>query len=232
MLTKRQTDELLGILSSPVTPFDCGTLCAPGNGGVPVCCHAESIVPVLYKAELAVLQKRSRLWRKYVPRTAQQKELVRDTRPCDVFAVCKGAEHCERDNRSIACRTFPFEPYLDHAGELAGLVYNYEFKGTCPLIGSRHLILPEFIDQSLRLWERTFEFSEEERQFYLGHSQSLRRSFAQRGKRIPVFTRAGLRRLPTARPGRRTPPPPSRAAAAPSASRRERRRAGTGRSSR
>ena len=97
-LTEPQVATLLRTLTAPVTKFDCGTLCAPGNGGVPVCCHAPSILPVLYKAELAMLQKRSELWRKHVP-TGADAPLQQAARACDVFAVCKGHTHCERTYR-------------------------------------------------------------------------------------------------------------------------------------
>jgi hypothetical protein len=198
--------ELLGLLTSPVTRFDCGTLCAPGNGGVPVCCHAQSIIPVLYKAELAYFRKRTRLWRRYVPQSRRERERNGDLRACDILAVCKGAAHCARDNRSLGCRTFPFEPYVDHDGRLAGLVFNYDFTGMCPLVGDPSPILPAFIEQCLALWRRIFELEDEERQFFAGASQSLRRSFAQKRLPIPVFTREGVRWMATSRaprPGRR-----------------------------
>ncbi len=191
--------ELLNILTAPVTDFDCGTLCAPGNGGVPVCCHAESVVPVLYKSEFEVLKRRTKLWRKYQPRTAHQRGLNKDMRSCDMLAVCKGAEFCERDNRSIVCRTFPFEPYLDHDGVLAGLVYNFEYLGTCPLVGSKHKVLPEFVDQSMQLWDRMFDLWPTEQDFYFLISQTIRRSFGQRRKTIPVHTRTGIRQFRTTR---------------------------------
>lgn len=201
-LTRAQAEELLGILQSPVTAFDCGQLCAPDNGGQPLCCHAESIVPTLYKVEYEVLSKRTRMWSKYVPQDAHQRELASDMRNCDMLAVCKGAAHCERDNRSIVCRTFPLEPYIGHDGQLAGLVYNYDFEGRCPLVGSRHEVLDAFIEECTRLWERTFLYSEAERWFYEGHSQTLRRRFGQRGRPVPVFRRDGIFLYPTARDGR------------------------------
>lgn len=215
MLKQRDIPELLELLQSPVTDFDCGTLCAPGNGGVPVCCHAERIVPVLYKVEMAVLKRRSDLWRKYEPRTKDQHELASDMRGCDMLAVCKGAEHCERENRSLACRTFPFEPYLDHDRQLVGLVWNYDFAGTCPLIGSRHRIQPRFIEECLAMWQRMFELSFRERMFYFRISQTMRRSFGQKRRRIPVFTPDGVWSYPPQKDGG----PPRRAAkAAPSPS--------------
>ena len=199
MFTPSQIAELLETLTAPVTEFDCGTLCAPDNGGVPICCDKERIVPVLYTREYALLRKRSDLWRPFQPRTKQQRELGEDLRSCDRLCECKGVAHCERDNRSLACRTFPLEPYLDHDGELAGLVWNWDFDGTCPLVGSRHPVRADYIDQCLRMWEKAFGWSEDERQFYFEHSQTLRRSFGQKGRKIPVFTRQGRKRMPTRR---------------------------------
>ena len=105
MFTPAQIEELLATLTVPVTEIDCGTLCAPDNGGVPICCDKSRIVPVLYKKEYQVLRARSDLWRPFRPQTEQQRELGEDMRPCDRLCECKGVAHCERDNRSLACRT-------------------------------------------------------------------------------------------------------------------------------
>jgi hypothetical protein len=201
MYTEEQVAQLLKTLHVPVTEFDCGTLCAPGNGGVPVCCDKSQIVPVLYKTEYRLLRKRSRLWKPYQAKTAHQRELKEDTRACDKVCECRGVAHCERDNRSIVCRTFPFEPYLDHDDELVGLVYNFDFQGLCPLVGSRHPIRDDYIDQALNMWTLAFGWSEAEREFYHDHSETLRRSFGQKRRKIPVFTREGRRLMPTRRRG-------------------------------
>lgn len=198
MLREAHIDELLRTLRAPVTAFDCGTLCAPGNGGVPVCCHAPSVLPVLYKAELALLQKRSALWTQHVP-TGEDAPLRHAARACDVFAVCKGHTQCERDNRSLACRTFPFEPYLDHDARFAGLVFAYDFAHLCPLIQSQHPIEDAFVAQCCAMWQRLFELDDGERAFYAGCSRSLRRQFGRRGERIPVFTARGVVAMPTSR---------------------------------
>jgi hypothetical protein len=197
-LTGPQIDELLRTLRAPVTSFDCGTLCAPNNGGVPVCCHAQQVLPVLYRAELALLQKRSDLWRRHVP-AGDDAALRHAARACDVFAVCKGHTHCERDNRSLACRTFPFEPYVDHDGRLAGIVFAYDFAHLCPLIASQHTISGRFVVQCIAMWERMFAFDDAERAFYAGCSRTLRRQFGRRREAIPVFTARGVVAYPTAR---------------------------------
>lgn len=186
------------MLRSPVTSFDCGTLCAPTNGGVPVCCHAETILPVLYVAELALLQRRSDLWRRHVP-AGDDGSLGQRARPGDVFAVCKGHRHCERDNRSLACRSFPFEPYLDHDDRLAGLVFAFEYASLCPLIAGAHDILPQFVAECEAMWRRLFALDADERRFYAGCSRTLRRQFGRLGAPIPVFTARGVVPMPTSR---------------------------------
>lgn len=201
-LTEAQAGELLATLQAPVTAFDCGTLCAPGNGGVPVCCHAPSVLPVLYKAELALLQKRSDLWRRHVP-TGVDAGLRARARSCDVFAVCKGHTACERDNRALACRTFPFEPYLDHDDVFVGIVFAFEFASLCPLITSDHAIEPQFVAECCAMWRQLFAFDAAERAFYVGCSRTLRRQFGRRGERIPVFTERGVVAMPTRRGTRR-----------------------------
>ncbi|MBL8732430.1 MAG: hypothetical protein JNN13_08685 [Planctomycetes bacterium] len=197
-LTEVHLAELLAMLRSPVTGFDCGTLCAPTNGGVPVCCHAETVLPVLYVAELALLQKRSDLWRRHVPQAADGGLRLR-ARPCDVFAVCKGHRSCERDNRSLACRSFPFEPYLDHDDRFAGLVFAFEYAPLCPLIAGEHDVLPVFVAECGAMWRRLFELDDDERRFYAGCSRTLRRQFGRFGAPIPVFTEQGVVPMPTRR---------------------------------
>ena len=200
MFTPAQIEELLDTLTVPVTEIDCGTLCAPDNDGVPICCDKNRIVPVLYKPEYRLLRARSDLWRPFRPQTRQQRELGEDMRSCDRLCECKGVAHCERDNRSLACRTFPLEPYLDHDGRLVGLVWNMDFEGTCPLVASRYKVRQDYIEQAMAMWTKAFGWSEREREFYQGHSQTLRRSFGQKQRKIPVFTMGGKRNMPTARP--------------------------------
>jgi hypothetical protein len=197
-LTEPQVATLLRTLTAPVTKFDCGTLCAPGNGGVPVCCHAPSILPVLYKAELALLQKRSELWRQHVP-TGADAPLLQAARKCDVFAVCKGHTQCERDNRALACRTFPFEPYLDHDGHFVGIVFAYDMAHLCPLITSAHEIEADFVTQCCAMWRQLFASDDDERRFYAGLSCTLRRQFGRRGEACPVWTERGVLACPTSR---------------------------------
>src|SRR5579871_2535296 len=105
--------QIYDIFSAPISRFDCGQYCSPLNGGEPVCCSTENAVPIVDRAEFALLESRSDLWQRYRPKDAGGKDVVRDLHSSCLAVACKGVRHCERDNRSLACRAFPFFPYLD-----------------------------------------------------------------------------------------------------------------------
>lgn len=205
-LQESQVARLFDMLRAPVTRFDCGTLCAPGNGGVPVCCHAASVLPVLYKAELALLRRRTTMWRRHVPR-GDDAPLRDAARSCDVFAVCRGHRHCERQHRALACRTFPFEPYIDHDDHFVGIVFCYDLAHLCPLVLGDQPIEDDFVAECCAMWAQLFAFDDGERRFYATASRRLRRQFGRRDERIPVFTAGGVVAMPTRRPPRRPPRP-------------------------
>ncbi|MCC6782724.1 MAG: hypothetical protein IT457_07750 [Planctomycetes bacterium] len=198
-LSAAQIAELHALLTAPVTSFDCGTLCAPGNGGVPVCCQNHTIMPVLYAAEFALLERRSRMWTRYVPQNEGERELAAELRPCELFATCKGAAHCEREHRALSCRTFPFEPYLAHDDTLCGLVFAWDLAALCPLIGSGHRIEPRFLEQTLTAFTKLFAWAPDELELWRGNSRTLRRSFARSAARISVYRPDGVFAFPTAR---------------------------------
>lgn len=182
---------------APVTDFDCGQLCAPLNDGIPVCCHGESVIPVLYKGELKMLLERTELWSRWVPQDEEERELEEDH---DEFALatCKGVQHCERDNRSLNCRTFPLFPYFDHDDELAGLVYDYEAaEGKCPLVEMPQVVTVRYIEQALEFWAALAAGDERERKHYLDESATLRRRFGREREPVPVLTVDGVRDYPT-----------------------------------
>jgi hypothetical protein len=116
-----------------------------------------------------------------------------------VFAVCKGHLQCERDNRSLSCRTFPFEPYLDHDDAFVGIVLSRDFAGLCPLITGDHAFRPDFIAQCCAMWREMFAADADERAFYAGCSRTLRRQYGRDGSPIPVFHEGGITAFPTSR---------------------------------
>lgn len=189
--------RLYEILRAPVTEFDCGQLCAPLNGGVPVCCQSQKVIPVLYKGEFKMLMERTNLWRPFEPGSKDERTMVRELSEYQL-AVCKGAAHCERDNRSLNCRTFPFAPYIDHDGVIAGLVYDYEAaEGKCPLLEFPGTITARYIEESLDFWCEVLSTDPLEAEFQSEESEKLRRSFGAKKKPIPVLSVEGVREYPT-----------------------------------
>src|SRR5687767_967474 len=109
--------QLYDGFNAPVSRFDCGRKCAPLNGGEPVCCSTQNAVPVVHKVEFELLKTRTDLWTKFKPYDYSTREIVAElTSDCTAIA-CKGARHCERDQRTIACRGFPFFPYITRERE-------------------------------------------------------------------------------------------------------------------
>lgn len=190
-------EQLLKDFDAPVTAFDCGQLCAPSNGGIPVCCESNGVIPVLYKKEFEILEKRSDLWQAFKPTCHEEKELVDDHSDYQL-AVCTRSCYSERQNRSLNCRSFPFLPYFDHDGEVVGLVYDYQSaEGKCPLVDLPQTITKSYITQAVSFWKTVSEADVEEMEFYRGESKRLRKRMRKEGEDVMVLVEEGLRHYPT-----------------------------------
>ncbi len=209
MLHAEHMPELYAILRSPVTPWDCGPLCAPTNGGHPLCCQGEKVVPVLYRGELAWLLERTGLWKTWRVRRPEDRSVRKDLHRDYRLGECRGAPWCEREHRSLNCRTFPFEPYIDHDGMLAGLVFDTAFTThagrparhglTCPLGERWDWILPAYVEESLRFWRRVFELDPSEYEHQRDLSREHRRRMAQHGAQVRVLLPGAVADYPTSR---------------------------------
>jgi hypothetical protein len=185
------TDEVAyyyTLLSEEVTDYDCGTLCKDDNGGVPFCCVTENAVPLLYKQEFELLRSRSELWSIWNPIDKEGKKLVEDHDDVgSVFCKCKGVAFCERENRSVSCRTFPLEPYIDKRGVFVGLVFMQEFSHGCPLTKRAKDIRQEFIDQHYIFWEKLILRRDREFETYSNASRTYRRNRTRTKKTFPIL---------------------------------------------
>ncbi|MFQ6092509.1 MAG: hypothetical protein ACE5OR_07500 [bacterium] len=171
--------------------YDCGRLCAPKNEGIPSCCDTVRLIPVMYKREFKYLQKRTGLWKRFRPKTKHEKRLVAETDKGTVFGKCLGPERCDRRYRSISCRIFPFEPYLDLEGNLLGLVYNYRLGNKCPLVDKPQLISKKFVSDQIKMWKYIFKKEPSERDVYRDESIQVRRYLSRKKKPIYIFTPKG-----------------------------------------
>lgn len=176
-----------------VSRFDCGKYCAPLNGGSALCCDTENAVPVAHKAEFTWLKSRSDLWRRYVPPKGDKsgKQIVAELPDNCTAIACKGVRHCERENRSLSCRAFPFFPYVTKEREFVGLAYYWNFEDQCWLISNLKVIEKPFIDEFVVAMERVFELDPEEFDMFRDHSAYMRRVFTRQKRAIPILGRDG-----------------------------------------
>jgi hypothetical protein len=172
--------------------YNCGSKCAPHNGGTPVCCDAEHAIPIVEKSEFAHLKTRTKMWKPFVPRTTDQKNEIADLKGSENCAVeCNGAQFCERDNRSLACRSFPFFPYFDADKNLVGLAHYWNFEGICWVIHNLTIVEKPFIDQFLKMHEYIFKKDDNWRVTYVEHSAVMRQVYSRRGDKFPIIMRDG-----------------------------------------
>lgn len=188
LLEEEEIAYYYSLLSEELTNYDCGTLCKDQNGGIPFCCSVENAVPILYKAEFSYLKKRTDLWKIWKPQTKHEINLKKNQEDKHtIFCECKGVAFCERENRSISCRTFPLEPYIDKRGVFVGLVFMREFMHGCPLTQRVNDIRQEFIDMNFLFWEKLMLRKPNEYETYRKSSIAYRRYRTKTKKKFPIF---------------------------------------------
>jgi len=183
-----------------VTSFNCGKLCAPFNNGIPVCCDNNNHIPVLFTRELNWNRTESKQWRKLVPQDQEDKKMVGEIENYVKFCNCNGVARCERNYRSITCRLFPFEPYIQKKMFL-GMTYVYRSERDCPLIENKTApISQRFINQALNIWKELFSGYPGEWELYTEESASLRRRFKRKNRPIKVHIWRALKKFKWSRP--------------------------------
>lgn len=183
--------RLYDMFQAPVTRFDCGRKCAPLNGGDPVCCSTKHAVPVVERAEWSLLRSRSDLWRPHRPTDAAGKAIAAELAKSCLAIECKGARHCERDNRSLACRSFPFFPYIDRKGRFIGLAIHWAFADRCWVMSNLGVVDDEFRRKFVAAYDYLFAVDAGEYGANKEHSAALRRVFSRRRWPIPLIGRDG-----------------------------------------
>ena len=177
--------------SSISEKYDCGRICAPLNGGEPVCCSTENAIPVVEKSEWRVLRKRTEMWQKFKPFDKESKKIVEELTSSSCAIECKGAAHCERQNRTLACRAFPFCPYFNKDGEIEGISYYWFFEDRCWVISNMQIVEKAFVDELLAAYELVFKHDKDELEAFVDNSKQMRKVFSRKNRPIPVIGRDG-----------------------------------------
>jgi hypothetical protein len=177
--------------TAPISRFDCGQKCAPHNGGKPYCCSTKNAVPILDQDEYALLRSRSDLWHEFTPINAPGRKLVAALPRSCLGAECKGAEFCERENRSLSCRSFPFVPYVTKERLVPGLTYHWGFEHFCWVINHLEVATLEFVRECLAAYEAIYAEDPSEFEGHFDNSAAMRRQFTRWNRLIPLIGRDG-----------------------------------------
>jgi len=187
---KKTYAHIFDNFTANVVPLDCGKKCAPLNDGVPVCCDVGHAVPIMDKKEFKLLRSRSDLWRKYKPETDDGNDIVESLHDDCVACECKGARFCERDNRSLSCRAFPFFPYIDKHGDFIGMATYWTFEDRCWVISNIKKVTAEFVSEFFDAYTHLFTEKPDEFDVFKDYSATMRRVFSRKGRSIYIVDRA------------------------------------------
>jgi hypothetical protein len=177
--------------TAAVSRFDCGRKCAPLNGGEPVCCSTQNAVPVVHKVEFELLRSRTDLWSKFKPYDYATRQIVDDLTSDCTAIHCKGARFCERDNRTIACRGFPFYPYITRDRQFIGVGTYWVFEDRCWMMSNLEIVDAKFVKEFMATYEALFEKDKSEFDTYVDFSASARRVFSRWKRKIALLDRKG-----------------------------------------
>jgi hypothetical protein len=174
-----------------ISRYDCGKYCAALNGGQPVCCTTDHAIPIVDKTEFALLKSRTDLWFPYVVKDAQARKLLSDLHKTTCAIECKGAAFCERENRTLACRTFPFYPYITRENEVIGLATYWTFEDRCWLMSNFQVVERKFVKQFIEAFQYVFDRDDLEWESMRNNSAHHRRQFTKQNRIIPLIGKDG-----------------------------------------
>jgi hypothetical protein len=186
--------QLYRRFDAPIAACDCGENCAPYNElGAPFCCDIRHAVPSAYESEWHFLFANTTLWKEYRPENQSwNAELHRQLPEGQVLLECLGHRLCQRDFRSIVCRTFPFFPYVTRQGEFIGLSYYWEYEDRCWVASNLQVVTQEYRSQFMDAYDEIFHQNLEELNNFREYSIHMRRVFGRRHRAIPLLHRNGF----------------------------------------
>jgi len=184
---------LYQIFPAPIAALDCGKKCGRYNArGVPFCCDTRHLVPAAYPEEWAYLLGETDLWHRWKGRSAEEREaLTAQVEEGQVLLECLGHQHCQRDYRSLACRAFPFYPYLTEDGRFLGLAALRGYSDRCWVISNLEVVTDRYRTQFVNAFEYLFRHRAETREHFRVFAASEREHYQQRGRQIPLLHRNG-----------------------------------------
>ncbi len=199
-LTAADWRNLYDGFAAPISEWDCGQKCAPYNPtGQPFCCDICHAIPAAYRSEWDYLQKTTDLWHPYRPEECASPPDAEAGRAVPelnlpsgmVPLACLGATRCQRPNRLLSCRAFPFFPYITSDYRFLGLTIEWEFAPVCWVISNLGVVSLAYRQQFLRTFDFLLATFDDVFESYAAHSERLRAHFAGQKRRFPLLHRNG-----------------------------------------
>ena len=191
---------LYNTFDSPIAALDCGKKCAPHNpSGKPFCCDICHAVPAAYDSEWDTLRSTTELWHAYRGdecSASNQTDAGRAVRDSDlpsgmILLACLGPDQCQRPNRILSCRAFPFFPYISSDARFLGLACEWEFEPVCWVISNLSAVTDKYRAEFLRTFDHLLATFDDLFDNYAVHSERLRADYSSRRKRFPLLHRNG-----------------------------------------
>jgi hypothetical protein len=185
---------------SPIAKFDCGKKCAPHNPNhKPFCCDICHAVPAAYKSEWTYLRATTDLWHRYRrdecddSRVPEADRAITDSDlPSGMLSLaCLGPDQCQRENRLLSCRAFPFFPYITSDYRFLGLAYEWEFESVCWVISNLGQVTDAYRAEFIRTFDYLLATFDNIFENYAFHSERMRAHYGSRKKRFPLLHRNG-----------------------------------------
>jgi hypothetical protein len=196
--------ELYTNFDGSIAALDCGERCAPYNeNGVPFCCDIRHAVPTAYEEEWDFLRHSTDLWHPWQGKDeCETEELNQQVPDGQLLIACRGYAFCQRGFRTLACRAFPFFPYITRQGEFIGLSYHWEYEDRCWVISNLQVVSPIFLSQFIHAYEALFEIRPYEKEIQRLYSGVMRQVFGRRHRSVTLLHRNGVWYKVTPRNGR------------------------------
>lgn len=186
-------ESLYEEFDNPIGNFDCGKKCAPYNEGlVPFCCDTRHVVPSGYLPEWQYLKSNTDLWHLWQPEAAEEAEELEQQIPTgQVLIECLGHKLCQRAFRTIACRAFPFFPYIDHNGRFQGISYYVEYREICWVISNLEYVSAAYCQAFFCTYKQIFMYCPDEMDNFSYYSEQLRMKSEKEDSAITILDAQG-----------------------------------------
>jgi hypothetical protein len=108
-----------------------------------------------------------------------------------IALACLGPARCQRPNRVLSCRAFPFFPYITSDYRFLGLACEWEFESVCWVISNLQSVTDKYRTEFLRTFDHLLATFDDVFENYAYHSERMRQHYYSHKKRFHLLHRNG-----------------------------------------